>query len=284
MAFENVMKGKRGLIMGVANDRSISWGIAKACAEAGAELAFTYQGEALERRVKPLAESVGSTMLMECDVTDDTSVDAAFKQIEKTWGSLDFVVHGIAFSDKNELDGLYLDTTRGNFLKTMDISVYSFTSVAQRAVPLMNEGGSLVTLTYYGAEQVMPHYNVMGVAKAALETSVKYLANDVGGKGIRVNAISAGPIKTLAASGIGDFRFILKWNELNAPLKRNVTIDDVGRSGLYLLSDLGSGVTGEVLHVDSGYHTVGMVAVDNAGATAELLGQMAPKKNTDEAA
>jgi enoyl-[acyl-carrier protein] reductase I len=284
MAFDGLMKGKRGLIMGVANDRSISWGIAKACADAGAELAFTYQGEALEKRVRPLAESIGSTMMMPCDVTDDASVDATFAEIEKQWGSLDFVVHGIAFSDKNELDGMYLDTTRANFLKTMDISVYSFTSVAQRAVPLMNEGGSLLTLTYYGAEQVMPHYNVMGVAKAALEASVKYLANDIGGKDIRVNAISAGPIKTLAASGIGDFRFILKWNELNAPLKRNVTIDDVGKSGLYLLSDLGSGVTGETLHVDSGYHTVGMVAVDNAGQTAELLAQMAPKKTDTEAA
>lgn len=283
MAFEGVMAGKRGLIMGVANDRSISWGIAKAAADAGAELAFTYQGEALLRRVQPLAESVGSTLLMECDVTNDESVDAVFEKLKDEWGTFDFVVHGIAFSDKNELDGLYLDTTRGNFLKTMDISVYSFTSVAQRAVPLLNEGGSLLTLTYYGAEQVMPHYNVMGVAKAALEASVKYLASDVGKNGIRVNAISAGPIKTLAASGIGDFRFILKWNELNAPLKRNVTINDVGNSGLYLLSDLGSGVTGEVLHVDSGYHTVGMVAVDNAGKTAELLAQMAPKKS-DEAA
>jgi len=284
MAFEGVMKGKKGLIMGVANDRSISWGIAKACADAGAELAFTYQGESLERRVRPLAESVGSDFLMPCDVTDDASVDAAFKAIEDKWGSLDFVVHGIAFSKKEELDGLYLDTTRDNFLNTMDISVYSFTSVAQRAVPLMNDGGSLLTLTYYGAEQVMPHYNVMGVAKAALEASVRYLASDVGKDGIRVNAISAGPIKTLAASGIGDFRFILKWNELNAPLKRNVTIDDVGRSGLYLLSDLGSGVTGEVLHVDSGYHTVGMVSVDNAGETAELLSTMAPKKGDEQAA
>ena len=284
MAFDGIMKGKRGLIMGVANDRSISWGIAKACADAGAELAFTYQGEALERRVKPLAESVGSKLLMPCDVTDDASVDEAFKTIEKEWGELDFVVHGIAFSDKNELDGLYLNTTRSNFLKTMDISVYSFTSVAQRAVPLMKDGGSLVTLTYYGAEQVMPHYNVMGVAKAALEASVRYLAADVGKDNIRVNAISAGPIKTLAASGIGDFRFILKWNELNAPLKRNVTIEDVGKSGLYLLSDLGSGVTGEVHHVDSGYHTVGMVSVDNVGETAELLASMAPKKNSEEAA
>jgi enoyl-[acyl-carrier protein] reductase I len=284
MEINGLMKGKRGLIMGVANDRSISWGIAKACADAGAELAFTYQGEALERRVKPLAESVGSSMMMSCDVTDDESVDAVFKKIEEEWGSIDFVVHGIAFSKKEELDGLYLDTTRDNFLRTMDISVYSFTSVAKRAVPLMNDGGSLVTLTYYGAEQVMPHYNVMGVAKAALEASVRYLASDVGKHNIRVNAISAGPIKTLAASGIGDFRFILKWNELNAPLKRNVTIDDVGKSGLYLLSDLGSGVTGEVHHVDSGYHTVGMVAVDNVAETAELLMSMSPKKGDEQAA
>lgn len=272
------LKGKRGLIMGVANDRSIAWGIAKAASDAGAELAFTYQGEALEKRVKPLAESIGSKIMLPCDVTDDASVDAAFKAIEKEWGQIDFVVHAIAFSDKNELDGLYLNTTRANFTKTMDISVYSFTSVAQRAVPLMKEGGSLLTLTYYGAERVMPHYNVMGVAKAALEASVRYLAADLGEKNIRVNAISAGPIKTLAASGIGDFRFILRWNELNAPLKRNVTIEDVGRSGLFLLSDLGSGVTGEVMHVDAGYHTVGMLSVDNVGETAELLQSMAPKK------
>ena len=284
MTTANLMKGKRGLIMGVANDRSISWGIAKACADAGAELAFTYQGEALEKRVRPLAASVGSTMLMACDVTDDASVDATFAEIEKEWGSLDFVVHGIAFSDKAELDGLYLNTTRGNFLKTMDISVYSFTSVAQRAVPLLNKGGSLLTLTYYGAERVMPHYNVMGVAKAALEASVRYLAADLGKDDIRVNAISAGPIKTLAASGIGDFRFILKWNELNAPMQRNVTIEDVGNSGLYLLSGLGSGVTGEVLHVDSGYHTVGMVNVDNVAETSALLASMAPKKDADEVA
>ena len=284
MGIENIMKGKRGLIMGVANDRSISWGIAKACADAGAELAFTYQGDALEKRVRPLAESVGSTFLMPCDVTDDASVDATFEAIKEKWGNIDFVVHGIAFSDKNELDGLYLNTTRGNFLKTMDISVYSFTSVAQRAVPLLNKGGSLLTLTYYGAERVMPHYNVMGVAKAALEASVRYLAADLGKDDIRVNAISAGPIKTLAASGIGDFRFILKWNELNAPMKRNVTIEDVGNSGLYLLSDLGSGVTGEVLHVDSGYHTVGMVSVDNVAETSALLASMAPKKSDSDAA
>lgn len=277
-AQNSFLKGKRGLIMGVANDRSIAWGIAKAAHEAGAELAFTYQGEALEKRVRPLAEGVGSRIVLPCDVTDDLSVDAAFEAIGREWGQLDFVVHAIAFSDKNELDGLYLDTTRANFSRTMDISVYSFTSVAQRAVPLMKEGGSLVTLTYYGAERVMPHYNVMGVAKAALEASVRYLAADLGPRNIRVNAISAGPIKTLAASGIGDFRYILKWNELNSPLRRNVTIEDVGRSGLFLLSDLGSGVTGEVLHVDAGYHTVGMVSIDSAGETAELLSSIAPKK------
>ena len=272
-----LLQGKRGLIMGVANDRSIAWGIASACAAQGAELAFTYQGDALHKRVKPLAESVGSTLVLPCDVTDQASIDAVFQTLEREWGRLDFLVHGIAFSDKNELDGLYLNTTRDNFLRTMDISCYSFTAVAQRAVPLMRDGGSLLTLTYYGAERVMPHYNVMGVAKAALEASVRYLAVDLGGRGIRVNAISAGPIKTLAASGIGDFRYILKWNELNAPLKRNVTLEQVGGAGLYLLSDLGSGVTGEVHHVDSGYHTVGMVSVDNAAATAELLQGLAPK-------
>tara|TARA_R110002072_G_scaffold26548_1_gene87591 strand:- start:534 stop:1382 length:849 start_codon:yes stop_codon:yes gene_type:complete len=271
------LKGKRGLVMGVANDRSIAWGIAEAAANSGAELAFTYQGDALLKRVKPLAESVGSKILLPCDVTDEASIDAAFSEIEKQWGKIDFIVHAIAFSDKNELDGMYLNTSRDNFLRTMDISVYSFTAVAQRAVPLMKDGGSLLTLTYYGAEQVMPHYNVMGVAKAALEASVKYLAADLGKDNIRVNAISAGPIKTLAASGIGDFRFILKWNELNAPLKRNVTIEDVGRSGLFLLSDLGSGVTGEILHVDSGYHTVGMLAVDSVAESAELLASMKPK-------
>jgi len=269
------MDGKKGLIMGVANDRSISWGIAAACAAEGADLAFTYQGEALEKRVRPLAESVNSEIILPCDVGDDASIDATFAEIEKQWGHIDFVVHGIAFSDKKELDGLYLDTTRENFKRTMDISIYSFTAIAQRAAKLMNEGGSLLTLTYYGAERVMPHYNVMGVAKAGLEASVRYLATDLGPRGIRVNAISAGPIKTLAASGIGDFRFILKWNELNAPLKRNVSIEDVGKSGLYLLSDLGSGVTGEILHVDSGYHTVGMVQPEAAGQTAELLQQMA---------
>jgi enoyl-[acyl-carrier protein] reductase I len=279
----NFLKGKRGLIMGVANDRSIAWGIAEMAHHSGAELAFTFQGEALEKRVRPLAEQVGAKIVVPCDVTDEASIDATFKAIEKEWGSLDFVVHAIAFSDKNELDGLYLNTTRANFVRTMDISVYSFTAVAQRAVPLMKNGGSLLTLTYYGAERVMPHYNVMGVAKAALECSVRYLAADLGGQNIRVNAISAGPIKTLAASGIGDFRYILKWNELNAPLKRNVTIDDVGRSGLFLLSDLGSGVTGEVLHVDAGYHTVGMVSVDNAAETAELLQGIAPKGKEEAA-
>ncbi|MBN8522152.1 MAG: enoyl-ACP reductase FabI [Alphaproteobacteria bacterium] len=280
---KNWLEGKRGLIMGVANDRSIAWGISKAAHEAGAELAFTYQGDALEKRVKPLAESVGSQIVLPCDVTNMQSVQQAFETIKQKWGQVDFVVHAIAFSDKNELDGLYVDTTRDNFLKTMDISVFSFTAVAKAAMDLMPDGGSLLTLTYYGAERVMPHYNVMGVAKAALEASVRYLAADLGPRNIRVNAISAGPIKTLAASGIGDFRYILKWNELNSPLRRNVTIEDVGRSGLFLLSDLGSGVTGEVLHVDSGYHTVGMCSVDSAAETAELLQSIAPKKE-DKAA
>jgi enoyl-[acyl-carrier protein] reductase I len=266
-----LMKGKRGLIMGVANDRSIAWGIAEMAHSHGAELGFTFQGEALEKRVRPLAGSIGSKLIVPCDVTDHASIDATFNAVEKEWGSLDFVVHAIAYSDKNELDGMYLNTTRENFLKTMDISVYSFTAVAQRAVPLMKNGGSLLTMTYHGAERVMPHYNVMGVAKAALECSVRYLASDVGKNNIRVNAISAGPIKTLAASGIGDFRYILKWNELNAPLRRNVTTQDVGGAGLFLLSELGAGVTGEVLYVDSGYNTVGMVNVDAAKQTAELL-------------
>ncbi|HPQ50875.1 MAG: enoyl-ACP reductase FabI [Alphaproteobacteria bacterium] len=279
MTFSSLMTGKKGLIMGVANDRSIAWGIAKALHAQGAELAFTYQGEALEKRVRPLAQETGSTLIVPCDVSDESSIDATFKAIEDQWGKLDFVVHAIAFSDKAELDGLYLDTTRANFLKTMDISVYSFTAVCKRAAPLMKDGGSLLTLTYYGAERVMPHYNVMGVAKAALEASVRYLATDLGKDNIRVNAISAGPIKTLAASGIGDFRYILKWNELNSPLKRNVTIEDVGNSGLYLLSDLGAGVTGEVLHVDAGYHTVGMVAIDSAAETAQLLESIAPKSS-----
>ena len=278
-----IMAGKKGLIMGVANDRSIAWGISKAVHAQGAELAFTYQGEALEKRVRPLAESMGSDMLIPCDVTSDEDLDRTFEEIEAKWGKIDFIVHAIAFSDKNELDGLYLDTSRANFAKTMDISIYSFTAVAQRAAKLMTDGGSMLTLTYYGAERVMPHYNVMGVAKAGLEASVRYLAADLGPDNIRVNAISAGPIKTLAASGIGDFRYILKWNELNSPLRRNVTIDEVGGSGMFLLSDLGSGITGEVLHVDSGYHTVGMCSVDTAAETAELLGGLAPKGNNEAA-
>jgi len=257
-----LMAGKRGIIMGVANNRSIAWGIAKACADAGAEIALTYQGEALKKRVAPLADELGAIVAGECDVTDPASIDTVFANVEKEWGKIDFLVHGIAFSDKDELTGRYVETTAENFRKTMDISVYSFTAVAQRAEKIMNDGGSMVTLTYYGAEKVMPHYNVMGVAKAALEASVKYLAVDLGGKGIRVNAVSAGPIKTLAASGIGDFRYILKWNEYNSPLKRTVTIDEVGGSTMYLLSDLSRGVTGETHHVDSGYHVVGMKAVD----------------------
>jgi enoyl-[acyl-carrier protein] reductase I len=266
-----IMAGKRGLVMGVANVRSIAWGIAETLAKHGAEVAFTFQGEALEKRVRPLAESIGSKHVMPCDVTDDASIDAVFAELKESWGSIDFVVHAIAFSDKDELKGKYIETSRDNFVKTLDISCYSLTAVAQRAAPLMTDGGSIVTLTYYGAERVMPHYNVMGVAKAALEASVRYLAVDLGGQGIRVNAISAGPIKTLAASGIGDFRYILKWNELNSPLRRNVGIDEVGGSGLYLLSDLSSGVTGEVHHVDCGYHVVGMVAVEAAEEVSELL-------------
>jgi len=252
------MQGKRGLVMGVANDRSIAWGIAAACAAQGAQLAFSYQGEALEKRVRPLAESVGSSLLLPCDVADDEAMDASFAALEREWGSLDFLVHAIGWADKAYLRGRYADTPRSAFLQAMDISCYSFTAVCARAGRLMNPGGSMLTLTYLGAERVMPHYNVMGVAKAALEASVRYLAADFGASGIRVNAISAGPIKTLAASGIGDFRYILKWNQLNAPLERNVSIEEVGGAGLYLLSDLSSGVTGEVHHVDSGYHTVGM--------------------------
>jgi len=257
-----LMNGKRGLIMGVANDKSMAWGIAKACADQGAEVAFSYQGEALLKRVTPLAGQIGVKHIIECDVSDAASMDALFATLEKEWGKLDFLVHAIGFSDKNELRGRYVDTSRENFLMSMDISVYSFTAVAQRAAALMPDGGSMLTLTYYGAEKVMPHYNVMGVAKAALEASVRYMAEDLGKDGIRVNAISAGPIKTLAASGIGDFRYIMKWNELNSPLRRNVTIEDVGKSAFYLLSDLGSGVTGECHHVDAGYHAVGMKAVD----------------------
>ncbi len=269
-----LMAGKRGLIMGVANERSIAWGIARAVAEHGAELAFTYQGEALLKRVGPLAESVGSNIVVPCDVTDEASIDATFERLRKDWGSIDFVVHAVAFSDKDELKGKYVHTSRGNFQRTLDISCYSFTAVCQRAMEMMPDGGSILTLTYYGAERVMPHYNVMGVAKAALEASVRYLAVDLGGQGIRVNAISAGPIKTLASSGIGDFRYILKWNELNSPLKRNVTTHEVGGAGLYLLSDLGSGVSGEVHHVDCGYHTVGMVAVDAAEEVSQLLASL----------
>jgi len=262
IATGTLMAGRRGLIMGVANDRSIAWGIARACAAQGAEIAFTYQGEALEKRVRPLAESLGSRLVLPCDVTDDPSVDAVFERLAAEWGTLDFLVHAIAWSDKEQLKGHYVDTTRENFLRSLDISCYSFTALCRRAAAMMPNGGSLLTLTYLGAERVMPHYNVMGVAKAALEASVRYLAADLGGRGIRVNAISAGPIKTLAASGIGDFRYILKWNQYNSPLKRNVTIDEVGGAGVYLLSDLSAGVTGEVHHVDCGYHVVGMKAVD----------------------
>ena len=257
-----LMHGKRGLIMGLANDKSIAWGIAQALAAQGAELAFSYQGEALKKRVEPLAESLGVPRLFECDVASDESIDALFQGLQAEWGSIDFLVHAIGFADKSELRGRYVDTSRAGFALAMDISVYSFTAVCQRAAAMMPNGGSLLTLTYYGAEKVMPHYNVMGVAKAGLEASVKYLAEDLGRDGIRVNAISAGPIKTLAASGIGDFRYIMKWNELNSPLRRNVTQEEVGKASLYLLSDLGSGTTGENLHVDAGYHVVGMKAVD----------------------
>jgi enoyl-[acyl-carrier protein] reductase I len=262
MATAGLMQGKRGLVMGVANDRSIAWGIASATASQGAELAFTYQGEALEKRVRPLAQSVGSDRVMPCDVTDDASVKAVFEEIKQRWGKLDFLVHAIAYANKDELKGRYVDTSPENFAMSMDISCYSFTAICRHAEPLMSDGGSIVTLTYFGAEKVMPHYNVMGVAKAALEASVRYLAADLGQKNIRVNGISAGPIKTLAASGIGDFRYILKWNEYNSPLRRNVTIDEVGGAGLYLLSGLGSAVTGEIHHVDCGYNIVGMKAVD----------------------
>jgi enoyl-[acyl-carrier protein] reductase I len=257
-----LMAGKRGLIMGLANDKSLAWGISKRLAEAGAELAFSYQGEALQKRVGPLAAETGSDFLIECDVSDMADLDKAFETLKARWETIDFVVHAIGFSDKNELRGKYVDTSLENFLLSMNVSAYSFTAVARRAREMMPEGGSLLTLSYYGAEKVIPHYNVMGLAKAALEASVKYLAMDLGPENIRVNAISAGPIKTLAASGIGDFRYILKWNEYNAPLRRNVTIDDVGGAGLYLLSDLASGVTGEIHHVDAGYNVVGMKAED----------------------
>jgi enoyl-[acyl-carrier protein] reductase I len=255
---QGLMAGKRGLILGVANNRSIAWGIAKSCADQGAELSLTYQGDAFRKRVEPLAAELGAHVAGHCDVTDPASLDAVFESVARKWGKIDFLVHAIAFSDKDELTGRYIETTRDNFLRTMDISVFSFTTVAKRAEPLMTDGGSMLTLTYYGAEKVMPHYNVMGVAKAALEASVRYLAVDLGQNNIRVNAISAGPVKTLAASGIGDFRYILKWNELNSPLKKTVTPEEVGDSGLYLLSDLSRGVTGEVHHVDAGYHVVGM--------------------------
>ena len=254
----SLMQGKRGLIMGVANDRSLGWGIAEACAAQGAELAFTFLGDSLERRVRPLAASVGSDLVLPCDVGDEASIDAAFHALRERWDGLDFLVHAIGFADKAYLRGRYLDTPRAAFLQALDISCYSFTAVCQRAVPMMRPGGSLLTLTYLGAERWVPHYNIMGVAKAALEASVRYLAADLGGDGIRVNGISAGPIKTLAASGIGDFRYILRWNQLNSPMQRNVTIEEVGGAGLYLLSDLSSGVTGEVHHVDCGYHVVGM--------------------------
>ena len=257
-----LMTGKRGLIMGLANDKSLAWGIAQQLAQHGAELAFSYQGEALKKRVGPLAEKLGSDFLIECDVSDMAALDTAFDTLKQRWETIDFVVHAIGFSDKNELRGKYVDTSLDNFLMTMNISAYSLVAVAQRAAAMMPQGGSILTLTYYGAEKVIPHYNVMGVAKAALETSVKYLANDLGPQNIRVNALSAGPVKTLAASGIGDFRYILKWNELNSPLRRNITIDDVGGSGLYFLSDLSSGVTGETHHVDAGYHVVGMKQED----------------------
>ncbi|MFM9859191.1 enoyl-ACP reductase FabI [Pseudoxanthobacter sp. M-2] len=257
-----LMSGKRGLVIGVANNRSIAWGIARALAAHGAEIAFTYQGDALRKRVEPLAAELGARVVGHCDVTEPATIDAVFETLAADWGSLDFVVHAVAFSDKDELDGRYVDTSPDNFTKTMQISCYSFTAIAQRAEKLMTNGGAMLTLTYYGAEKVMPHYNVMGVAKAALEASVRYLAVDLGPKGIRVNALSAGPIKTLAASGIGDFRYILKWNEYNAPLKRTVSIDEVGDAALYLLSPLSRAVTGEIHHVDSGYHVVGMKAVD----------------------
>ena len=253
-----ILAGKRGLVMGVANNRSIAWGIAKAAHNAGAELAFTFQGEALEKRVRPLAAELGAHVVGQCDVTDGASIDAVFGEVQRLWGKIDFVVHCIAFSDKDELTGRYVDTSEANFNKSLNISCYSFTAVAQRAEKLMSDGGSLLTLSYYGAEKWMPHYNVMGVAKAALEASVRYLAADLGEKNIRVNAISAGPIKTLAASGIGDFRYILKWNEYNAPLRRTVTIEEVGETAAFLLSDMSKGMTGEILHVDAGYHVVGM--------------------------
>ena len=264
-----LMRGKRGLIMGVANSRSIAWGIARACRDQGAELAFTYQGEALKKRVEPLAQDVGGLLAGHCDVTDPASIDAAFDVVKSAWGLLDFLVHAIAFSDKEQLDGRYVDTTEANFTKTMQVSCFSFTAIAQRAEKMMPNGGAMLTLTYYGAEKWLPHYNVMGVAKAALEASVRYLAADLGVKNIRVNAISSGPIKTLAASGIGDFRYILKWNEYNTPMRRNVTLEDVGKAGVFFLSDLSSGVTGEIQHVDAGYHIVGIKHPDAPDFTVD---------------
>jgi len=277
MGVEGLMAGKRGLIMGVANDRSLAWGVAKALADAGAELAFTYQGEALEKRVRPLAAQAGSSLVLPCDVMDDASMDATFNRLKQDWGAMDFALHAIAFSDKDELKGKYANTSRHNFQRSMEISCFSFTDMCRRAAELMPNGGSLATLSYLGAERVVPHYNVMGVAKAALEASVRYLAADFGHDSIRVNAISAGPVKTLAASGIGDFRFILKWNELNAPMERNITIEDVGGAGLYLFSDLSRGVTGEVHHVDGGYHSVGMMNPRNAQGISALLADFKEK-------
>jgi enoyl-[acyl-carrier protein] reductase I len=265
----SLMRGKRGLIMGVANNRSIAWGIARACREHGADLAFTYQGDALKKRVEPLAEEVDGIVVGQCDVTDAASIDAVFAAVKSAWGSLDFLLHAIAFSDKDQLSGRYVDTTQDNFTQTMLVSCYSFTALAQRAEKLMTNGGSLLTLTYYGAEKWMPHYNVMGLAKAALESSVRYLAADLGQKNIRVNAISSGPIKTLASSGIGDFRYILKWNHYNTPLRRNVTLVDVGKTGVYFLSDMSSGVTGEVHHVDAGYHIIGIKHPDAPDMTVD---------------
>ncbi len=276
-----ILEGKKGLILGVANDKSIAWGIAQQAHLHGAELGFTYQGEVLKKRVEPLASSLGSDILLPCDVSDESSIDEVFNEVRAKWGKLDFLVHAIAYSDKNELKGEYLQTSRDNFLQTMDISCYSLTSLCRRAAPMMEEGGSIITLTYYGAERVMPHYNVMGVAKAALEASVRYLATDLGRRGIRINGISSGPIKTLAASGIGDFRYILRWNELNSPLHRNVTLSEVGNSALYLLSPLSSGVTGEILHVDSGYHTVGMISTDSSEELTDLLQSITGRANKD---
>jgi enoyl-[acyl-carrier protein] reductase I len=270
----NLLAGKRGLVLGVANDRSIAWGVAQSVAAHGAQLAFTYQGEALEKRVRPLAEGLGSSIVLPCDVTDDASMDALFVALKQEWGSLDFVVHAVAFSDKDQLKGKYAATTRDNFTNTMNISVYSLTDVTRRASEMMPDGGSIITMSYFGAERVMPHYNVMGVAKAALESSVRYLAMDLGGQGIRVNAVSSGPIKTLAASGIGDFRAILRWNELNSPMQRNVTNEDVGNAALYLLSDLSTAVTGEVLHVDGGYNVVGMINPESAVGVADMLAKL----------